>query len=84
MNDKLLMTNYLMLLKSTIEVYVHGTIESSNERIRSVLKKGLDETLCHQADTYDKMTECEWYNVENIDESTIKDTLCNLDCECEK
>ena len=29
MTDKLLMENYLMILKSTVEVYVNGTLESS-------------------------------------------------------
>ena len=30
MNDELLMENYLLVLKSTVEVYVHGTLESLN------------------------------------------------------
>ena len=29
MTNELLLQNYLLLVKSTIEVYVHGTIESS-------------------------------------------------------
>ena len=76
MNDKLLMENYLLVLKSTIEVYVHGTLESSNKESRKVLKKGLDETLEHQADTYSKMTEYDWYVIDNVDCKTINDTLC--------
>ena len=42
--DKLLMENYLLVLKSTVEVFVHGTLESSNEDIRTTLKSGLDRT----------------------------------------
>ena len=38
MTDKLLMENYLMILKSTVEVYVHGTLESSNDSIRNLLQ----------------------------------------------
>ena len=52
MNDKLLLENYLLVLKSTVEVYVHGTLESSNDSVRSVLKLGLDETMNHQDRTY--------------------------------
>lgn len=78
MNDKLIMENYLLLLKSTMEVYVHGTLESSNESVRTLLKSGLDETVKHQANTYDLMSECGWYSVENVPVKTIKDTLNKL------
>lgn len=74
MNDKLLMDNYLMILKSTVEVYVHGTLESSNENIRELLKLGLDETMKHQSRTYDKMTTYGWYTIENVDTKAIKQT----------
>ncbi len=79
MSDQLLMDNYLMLLKSTVEVYVHGTLESVNENVRKLLKKGLDETMMHQANTYDKMTEFGWYTINNIDDAVISQTINNLD-----
>lgn len=75
MNDKLIMENYLLVLKSTMEVYVHGTLESSNKDIREVLKSGLDETESHQQRTYNKMTEYGWYTVNNIKASDIKQTI---------
>ena len=75
MNDKLIMENYLLILKSTIEVYVHGTLESSNEKVRKTLKYGLDETIKHQADTYDEMTNYGWYEINNVDKKTINQTL---------
>ena len=75
MNDKLLMDNYLLILKSTVEVYVHGTLESSNEDIRKLLKEGLDETIKHQARTYDEMTKYGWYQINNIKNTEIKETL---------
>jgi len=78
MNDELILNNYLMILKSTVEVYVHGTLESSNEDVRMQLKKGLDETMEHQANVYDKMTEYGWYSIENVDSSIIEDTLTKL------
>ncbi len=79
MNDKLYMENYLLILKSTIEVYVHGTLESSNPIVRKVLKKGLDETLSHQADTYDEMTNYNWYQVENVDKKAINKVLSKIE-----
>ena len=78
MSDQLLMDNYLLVLKSTIEVYVHGTLESSNQDIRELLKEGLQETLTHQANTYDEMTKYGWYNVKNVEKTQIKETLTNV------
>ena len=75
MDDRLIMDNYLLILKSTIEVYVHGTLESSNQGIRDLLKSGLSETLFHQANTYDEMTKYGWYSVNNVDTSKISETL---------
>ena len=45
MNNQLIMENYLLVLKSTVEVYVHGTLESSNQDIRELLKQELSNTL---------------------------------------
>ena len=78
MNDQLIMDNYLLLLKSTMEVYVHGTLESSNSKVRNILKLGLDETVNHQANTYDEMVKYGWYVVNNVKSSTIKQCLCTI------
>lgn len=78
MNDQILMDNYLLVLKSTVEVYVHGTLESSNEDVRRLLKEHLDNTMTMQADTYDKMTEHNWYDVSNVETVRIKQTLTKL------
>lgn len=75
MNDKLYMENYLLILKSTMEVYVHGTLESSNKEIKELLKSGLDETVKHQTKCYDKMVENGWYVVNNIEPKVICQTL---------
>ena len=78
MLDQLLMDNYLLVLKSTVEVYVHGTLESSNQDIRELLKECLKSTLTHQANTYDEMTKYGWYNIKNIEKTQIKETLTNV------
>ena len=78
MLDQLLMDNYLLVLKSTVEVYVHGTLESSNQDIRELLKECLENILTHQANTYDEMTKYGWYNIKNIEQTQIKDTLTNV------
>ena len=78
MSDQLLMDNYLLILKSTMEVYVHGTLESSNEDIRQLLKEGLNNTQTNQANTYDEMTKYGWDNVKDVEQTTIKETLSKI------
>lgn len=78
MNDQILMDNYLLVLKSTVEVYVHGTLESSNNDVREHLKGCLDNIMSMQADTYDKMVEHGWYQVDNVEETKVQETLVKL------
>lgn len=75
MDNETLMNNYLFVLKGTTEVYVHGTLESSNPDIRQELKEYLNQILSLQANTYDIMSEYGWYPVNNIDTNTILETL---------
>lgn len=79
MNDKIIMENYLLVLKSTVEVFVHGTLESSNEPVREELKSGLEEIMSAQARTYDEMTNYGWYEINNIKPSAIKKVLTKLE-----
>ena len=75
MNKKLVLENYLLMLKSTVEVYIHGTLESSNKDVRKLLKIGLDETLEHQEKVYEEMLSNNFYQVEKINENIINKTL---------
>ena len=75
MNDQLIMDNYLLILKSTVEVYVHGTLESSNNDVRMTLKDNLIKIMACQAKTYDLMTKYGWYPVNNVDTNMITQTL---------
>ena len=75
MSDQFLMENYLLVLKSTMEVYVHGTLESSNDKTRCLLKEGLNETLNSQVDTYDIMAVHGWYKTKNVGLKEINKVL---------
>lgn len=77
--DKLIMENYLLVLKSTMEVYVHGTLEASNNDIKDLFKKCMDDLVEHQRDTYDTMVEFGWYQVNNVEEKIIKQTLKTIE-----
>lgn len=72
MSDQVLMDNYLLLLKSTVEVYVHGTLESSTSDVRELLHSCLDNTIHMQGTTFDRMAEAGWYQVENVSCNSIK------------
>ena len=73
MNDEEIIINYLSILKSNVEVYVHGTIEASNKDNIDNLKYGLDQTLMSKDRTYNEMVNNSWYKVNNAD---IKE-ICN-------
>lgn len=79
MTDELIMNNYLLLLKSTCEVYVHGTLESANDSVRNVLKSGLDNILLEQHNTYNLMVDNGWYSVSNVGSSIINKCIKGLE-----
>ena len=78
MNDQLIMDNYLLILKSTVEVFIHGTLESSNNDVRNILKNGLNEIIDMQSSTYNEMTKYGWYNIENVQANVINQTLTKI------
>ena len=76
--NKLAFENYLLVLKSTVEVYVHGTCESSNKDVKNLLKNSLNIILDMQEETYNQMSKCGWYQINNIDSNTINQTLIKI------
>lgn len=78
MDNQIIMENYLLVLKSTVEVYVHGTLESSNKDVKNILKESLDEIMNAQARTYNEMTKYGWYKINNIQASEISKTIKKL------
>ena len=75
MNDKLIMDNYLLILKSTVEVYVHGTLEASNNDVKELLKENLNNILTCQKETFSRITSFGWYPTENVEVNQINKVL---------
>ena len=73
--NKLVYENYLLILKGTVEVYIHGTLESSNKKVKDLLKKTLIKILDMQEATYNEMTKEGWYQVNDVEPCKIKETL---------
>lgn len=78
MTKELLLENYLLLIKSTIEVYVHGTIESSNKDVKELLHEGLNEMLKRQENAYNELVNNNYYTVDNINSSAINKVINKL------
>ena len=78
MNDQVLMENYLLILKSNMEVYIHGTLESSSQSIRSTISSCMQDTLVSQNNTFQLMSDYGYYNIENIPCKDIKKSLKKL------
>ena len=79
MNDQLLIENYLLILKSNMEVYVHGTLESVNEDVRNSIHLSMEDTLDSQNNTFHLMNEYGFYSIENIDVKSIKKAYKKLE-----
>jgi len=75
MTDQVLLNSYLLLLKSTVEVYVHGTLESCNKKVHNLLNKSLDNTLSMQNTTFNLMTDYGWYEIDNVKKDIINNTI---------
>ena len=71
MDDKLLFENMLLILKSNMEVYNHGTLESCNPDVRETIRYGLDTTLKLQQELFDEMSLNGWYQISNVDSKKI-------------
>ena len=78
MNNQVIMDNYLLVLKSTVEVYIHGTLEASNEKVKALLKQNLNQIIDCQENTYNIMTTYGWYTTNNVDRNIICETINKL------
>ena len=57
MEDKQAMENILLTTKGVCDLYMHGTIEASDERVHQAFDRALNESLTMQDDIYKKMTQ---------------------------
>lgn len=78
MNNNILIQNYLSVLKSNVEVFVHGTLESSYGDTQKLLNKCLNDTINCQRDTYKCLVELGVYKVEDVETNKICKTIKKL------
>ncbi len=60
-NDRSVMENLLLLEKGACDLYMHGAIEASDEKVFSSFSTALHQSLQLQNQIYTKMKEKGWY-----------------------
>ena len=71
MEDQSLMENILLLEKGVCDLYLHGTIESSTEKVHGTFRAALTESLCMQDTLYTKMANKGWYPSAQAEQNQI-------------
>ena len=74
MDDKTLMENLLISTKGVSDLYLHGAIESSAQKVRTAFDSSLSRTLQMQKQIYDKMSAKGWYTTCNVEQTKINRT----------
>ena len=74
MDDKTLMENLLISTKGVSDLYLHGAIESSTQKVRTAFDSSLSRTLQMQKQIYDKMSAKGWYTNCNVEQTKINRT----------
>lgn len=74
MNDKEIMENLLIAEKAACSLYLHGLIESNEQKVRSSFQAALDQSLNLQSQIYDKMSQKGFYQVQCVEQQKIDTT----------
>ena len=81
MNDKMLLEELLCYEKNLCDIYLHASIESSNENMFEAYQKALGDTLKVQHDVYKIMENAGFYAVEEAEAKNIKKARKKFNCE---
>jgi spore coat protein CotF len=66
------MENLLLLEKGACDLYMHGAIEASDERVFSSFSSALHQSLQLQNQIYNKMKEKGWYAPEMAQQDKVQ------------
>ena len=73
-HDRQLMETLLNTTKGACDLYLHGTIESSTQKVHSTMGDVLDESLCMQNEIYTMMSDKGWYPASRADSKQVEQT----------
>lgn len=77
MNDELILTNVLSLVKGASDLLMHGAIEAACPKVNAAFKQALAANLALQHEVFDAMKQKGWYQIpqetkQNIDKVVQK------------
>ncbi len=84
MDDKYLMENLMFGSKVINDLYMHGFIESTNEKVFGAFTKALQDTAKMHYEIFKSMEDSGFYNMKNVEESKIKQTKQKLESSLKK
>ncbi len=79
MEDKYLMENIMFGNKVMNDLYMHGFIEAANEKVFTTFTKALQDTAKMHYEIFKAMETAGFYNMQNVEESKIKQTKQKLE-----
>lgn len=71
MNDRDIMESVLLTTKGVCDLFMHGAIESSTDKVHKTFNTALNESLAMQDKTYKEMQGRGWYTNEQADAQKI-------------
>ena len=71
MNDQAIMENLLLTTKGVCDLYMHGTIESSDQNVHQTFDAALGSSLDMQDAIYQMMTAKGWYKTQQAQQQQI-------------
>lgn len=71
-NDRNVMENLLLLEKGACDLYMHGAVEASDEKVFSSFSSALQQSLQLQNQIYTKMKEKGWYAPEMVQQDKVQ------------
>lgn len=80
MDDKMLLEELLCYEKNLCDIYMHASIESSNDNIFNDYLKSLDDTLKAQHSIYKILENEGYYTVSQAEEKNIKKAQKKFGC----
>ncbi len=71
MDDRTIMEDLLTAVKSTADLYLHGTVESATPAVHNAMDGRLGDTLAMQSEIYGRMAQMGWYPSEQAPQAKI-------------
>lgn len=79
MDDKYIMENIMFGSKVLNDLFMHGIMESANEKVYLAFSKAMQEASKMHYEIFKGMESVGFYNMSNVEESKIKQTKTKME-----